>query len=455
MKNKISIKNDVHPLLRLAIPLALTGLVNSATWFFETLFLAHLGPATLAAGSLVSWLFGTLAVIMFGALSSINILVAHKHGAKDDEGISFVARDGVILAILLTIPAFLLLWDMSSIFTLFGQSASVVALASSYLHALAWGMFANFVGMACIEVLIGVGRARLVLMFSILVVSLNVLWSYILIFGKWGFSAYGIAGAGWGMTISYSMTFVILVIYIAMVKDCRVYFRNIFKITPPFYLIELLQIGLPMGAMYCVEVAYFFALTLLMGLLGSDVQAANQVAMQYLGLFMSMIFAVAQAITVRMGHLIGAEDIYAAERAAYLGIAIAAGFMCIVAIFYWFTPDKLIAIDFDVHNPDNFELVNVIKQFLAICAIFQIVEAARIAYFGSLRALKDTKFTMLTSIFSFWCIALPIGYVLAMTLHMGGAGYWWGMLMGAAFSVVLLQWRFKARMRRRLSVSHY
>ncbi|MBX3708732.1 MAG: MATE family efflux transporter [Gammaproteobacteria bacterium] len=448
MKNNISAKNDIYPLLKLAIPLALTGLVQSATWFFETLFLAHLGPATLAAGSLVSWFFGTLAVIMFGALSSINILVAHKHGTNDVEGISFIARDGLILAIILTIPAIILLWNMAPIFSLFGQSGSVVALASSYLHALAWGILANFISMACLEVLIGVGKSRTILIFSILSVSLNIFCSYVLIFGKFGFAAYGIAGAGWGMTISYWVTLVVLLIYIFITKHCHVYFKDILNFNASSHLIELLQIGIPMGGMYCVEVAFFFALTLLMGLIGNDLQAANQVAMQYLGLFMSMIFALAQAITVRMGHLIGAEDIHAAKKASYLGIAIAVVLNIIVAIFYWLTPDMLISIDFDIRNPNNLALINMIKQFLAICAVFQIIESARIAYFGSLRALKDTRFTMLTSIISFWCIALPIGYILAMYLHVGGAGYWWGMVMGAGFSVVLLQWRFKSIIRR-------
>jgi multidrug resistance protein, MATE family len=92
--------------------------------------------------------------------------------------------------------------------------------------------------------------------------------------------------------------------------------------------------------------------------------------------------------------------------------------------------EALLVIDFDINNPDNTGLVTMTKQFLAMSALFQIIEAARIAYFGSLRALKDTKFTMLTSILSFWCIALPIGYILAMILHMGGVGYWCGILVG-------------------------
>ncbi len=73
MRNKII--NDLNPLLKLAVPLALTGIINSSVFFFETLFLAHVDQQTLAAGALVSWLFGVLATILFGTLGSINILI--------------------------------------------------------------------------------------------------------------------------------------------------------------------------------------------------------------------------------------------------------------------------------------------------------------------------------------------------------------------------------------------
>jgi MATE family multidrug resistance protein len=449
MKNISSVRNDVYPLLKLAIPLALTGMVQSAVWFFETLFLAHLGTQTLAAGSLVSWLFGTLAVILFGILSSINILVAHKHGENDKNAIALIARDGFLLAILITIPAFILFWNMPPIFLLFGQSVSIVVLAKSYLHALAWGLFANFLMVACLEIIMGIGHARVVLVFSILSVSLNILCSYILIFGKFSFPALGIAGAGWGMTISYWITAIVLLLYIIANQNYRIYFQHVFKLHKPRYLLELFQVGIPMGLMYCVEVAFFFALTLLMGLLGSQLQAANQVALQYLGLLMSIMFSIAQAITVRMGHLLGAKETQAAEKAAYIGIGIAALLAFFVAIFYWLFPTILISADFDVHNPANFEIVSTIKKLLIVSAIFQIVEATRIAFFGALRGLKDTKFTLLTSIISFWCIAIPVGYIFAFYFKLGGVGFWWGMLMGASISVGLLQWRFKSK------INHY
>lgn len=100
----------------------------------------------------------------------------------------------------------------------------------------------------------------------------------------------------------------------------------------------------------------------------------------------------------------------------------------------------LISIDLDLANPENSALINEIKKLLAIGAIFQLFEASRIVLFGSLRGLKDTKFTLFTSIISFWGIALPIGYLLATYFQFGAMGYWWSMVMGAGFSVVLLQW---------------
>lgn len=442
-----ALKNNIYPLLKLIIPLALTGLVQSAVWFFETIFLAHLSPETLAAGSLVSWAFGTVVVILFGTLSSINILVAHKYGAQDEQGILLVVRDGFWLAILLAIPTFLLFWNMSSLFALVGQSQAIVLLAKTYLHAMAWGILPNVIMIALLEVIMGLGRARLILVFSILSVSLTILFSFSLIFGKFGLPMLGIAGAGWGLTISNWITVLFIGGYVLTNRNYKRYFGYLLKPTKPSYFIELLHIGAPMGLMYCVEVAFFFALTLIMGLFGGLVIAANQIALQYLGTLMAVIFSTAQAITVRMGHLLGAGDKVAAEQSAYVGIFISMLFMLLVAICYWCFPAQLISLDFDINNPGNSEIVHFATQFLMVSALFQIFEAIRISLFGTLRALKDTRFTLFISILSFWGIALPVGYFMATRLDFSGVGLWWGMVVGAGFSVLLLLWRFKSKIK--------
>jgi MATE family multidrug resistance protein len=453
MNHELSGKNDVYPLLKLAIPFALTSIIQSSLNFFENIFLAKLGEKVLAAGALVSWLFATLIVVLFGTFSAINIIISHKHGANDKSGIALVFRDGLLLAVLMTIPTFLLFWNVSSIFILFGQSPELAALAKLYLHALAWGLFPKFILIILFELALGLGHSRIIMIITLLSIPVYIFFSFVLIFGKFGLPALGIAGAGWGMTFADWIISFILFILLFSNKNYRPYIQFIFTLNKPSFIWEILQLGVPIGLMYCIEVGFFFAITLIMGTLGTQSLAANQITMQYLGIVANVVFSIAQAITVRMGHLLGANQVKMANRTAFVGIILSTIFMSAIAIFYWSIPKILISVDFDIHNPNYFDTVNLAVKFLFIAAFFQIFESIRIALFGALRALKDTNFTLLASITSFWCIALPIGYLFATYFHYGGAGLWWGMVIGAGFSVPLLMWRFVSKIKGRMSHS--
>jgi multidrug resistance protein, MATE family len=443
--SNFTLKTDLSPLLKLVIPLVLSGIAHSFIFFFETIFYAHLSQQALAAGALVGWLGGTLTAILFGTLSSINVLISHKHGAKDQHAIPLILRDGLLLALLLAIPSFLLFWNIGHIFLLLGQHPTIVSLAKPYLHAMAWTALPTTIMIVFIEFLMGLGKVRIILFFDLLFVLITILASYVLIFGKLDLPAFGIAGGGWGMLVGYIIVVIVQLIYLLFHKRYKNYFYLISKFSKPSFLWELLRIGVPMGAMFCIEVTFFFVLTLFMGHLGTNVLAANQIVLQYFGVVMSIIFATAQAITVRMGHLLGAENVFAAKKAAYIGFLLSAIFAIIVAMCYWSFPKVLISIDFNINDPKNSSVVYYAKQLLAICAIYQLFEAIRLSLFGALRGLKDTHFALLISIISYWVIALPLGYLFSNYLQMGGAGYWWGMVIGAGCGVLLLYQRFKSK----------
>jgi len=438
----ISFTTDFSPVIKIAIPLILTGAIQSSLGFFENVFLAHLGHEVLAASALVSWLFFTMLSTIFGTFSSINVLISHRFGAKDHSSIILILRDGIILAFLFTPFAFLLFWYAADIFLLLGQKPELVALAKLYLRALAWGLFPKFILIVSFELLIGLGHSRAIMIITMLSVPLYILLSYVLIFGKFGFPKLAIAGAGWGMTISDWIITTSICIFLWLSQTYKQYIRFIFTWMKPFHLWEILRIGVPMGLMFCVETGYFFIMTVLMGWISVATLAANQIAMQYGGFLTSVVFATSQAITVRMGHLLGANESYGAERAAYAGIIFSFIFMILIAQLYWFFPDFLISIDLNIKNAANFETVRLASAFLFICAFFQIFESVRLSLFGALRGLKDTKFTLVTSIISFWCISLPFGYLFSIEFKFGGQAFWWAMVVGAFFGVILLYRRF-------------
>lgn len=437
------LKNDVKPLVYLAIPLALVSMTQSLISFFETLFFAHLDMHVLAAGALVGWLFATLVVIQFGTLSAINILIAHKWGAKEDAGISQVLRDGLILALLLMAPTFALLWNMAPILLVFGQSPIVVALANAYLHPLAWALLPGFVMTVLMQLLIGLGRTKIIMVFTLLSVPLTVILSYVFIFGAWGFPDLKIAGAGWAIAITNMIEMSALILYIATHKTYKKYLNKLFSMRKPEYLSELLRVGLPIGLMFCLEVGFFFVLMLLMGRISVTALAANQLVFQYFCFCMELAFALAQAITVRMGHEFGAKNLAAAKRASFTGSGLVLIIMLIVALCYWCLPKQLMSLDINIYSVENQALIRCAIPFFAIAAVFQIFEAVRITLFGALRAMKDTRFTLLTSILSFWGVALPAGYLLSRYLN--GMGFWWGMTLGGLVSVALLLYRIKQK----------
>lgn len=442
---KYRYQHDIKPLLKLVIPLVMTGLIGGLVYFFQTLFLAHIGAKALAAGALVSWLNWVLVVVVFGILGAINILVAHFFGAKRYYEICRVTRDGLIIALLLWFPTCFLFWNMAPIFLVFGQKPAIVALAIPYLHALAYGLLPNFLMIALLELMIGLGNTRIVIFITVLSVVLTIFFSYVLMFGLYGFPYLGIAGAGWGCTLSNILTFLFFFLYLIFHHQYRNYLVHVFHLSGPFHLLELFQIGLPMGLMYFVEVGFFFVLSLLIGAYGHELLAANQIALQYLGILIGAIFSIAQAITVRMGHLIGAHQKQEAHRASQWGSLMAIGFVLIFSMTQWLMPAHFIGLDFDVHLPQNYTLVKDAKIFLYLCGIFQIFEAIRLSMFGALRALKDTHFTLWCSFVTFWIIALPLGILLEKLFWDQGRGLWIGMILANIFSVIWLKYRLKQK----------
>ena len=417
MKPIFSLKNDFYPLLRLVTPLIAVSIVQSGTGFFETLFLAHLDTTVLAAGALVGWLFATLVVVLFGTLGAMNVLIAHQYGAKEEHYIVAVVRDGLVLAGLLCIPTFLLLWKMPPIFLLLGQTPFIVSQAKAYLHPLAWALLPTLITTVFLQFLLGLGRARAVMIYTLLSTPVTVLVSYLLIFGRWGFPALHIAGAGWGIMISNSLSAIVLAIYVLKSPHYKSYWQYGFHFKKPSFIFELIRVGMPMGLMYCVEVSCFLALMLLMGTIGIQALAANQIVFQYFGPLMGIAFAIAQAVTIRMGHELGAKNFHSAKRASYAGNDLTLFFMLSAALVYWCFPHALIGADININNDTNIEIIRDATLFFAIAALYQIFEAARITLFGALRAFKDTRYTLVTSIIFFWGIALTTGYFLFRCFH--------------------------------------
>lgn len=204
---------------------------------------------------------------------------------------------------------------------------------------------------------------------------------------------------------------------------------------------EILQVGLPLGLMYFVEIGFFLAMTILMGFISQDTLSANQITLQFFFQFTMVTYALCQGITIRVGHSVGKNDKKAIHYATHIGLFYACSYEFLIALIYWKVPNTLIGIDLNTNDPKNTVIVHLVKEFLTITALVQIVEAFRFVYFGSLRGLSDTRFSLVITIFIFGLVALPLSY-LAIFFGFAGVGIWWAILIGEILGIPLLIWRY-------------
>lgn len=204
------------------------------------------------------------------------------------------------------------------------------------------------------------------------------------------------------------------------------------------YIKELFKIGLPIGFMHVIEVSTFTVMTFWIAQFGTTLLAAHQIVIQYLNFAITLVFAMSQAVSIRVGHAVGREDIMGIRYASYSGLII--NFLCVILISAAFTlfPKFFLSLDIDVNAIGNLALIRDASMLLFISAILLLFDNFRIVGFGALRALKDTRFAMFSSLIAFWFVGLSAAFIFGFLLKLAGVGIWWGIVAGIASGAIII-----------------
>lgn len=435
---------EVKECLYLAIPLAAAQLAQSATGFVDTVMMGLLGSRSLAAGGLGATAFTFLLLIATGVISAVSPLAAEAYGAGKPERITRVVRQGLGLAAVLAIPLTVLVLNAGPVLRLIGQKPETIALTQQYLSAIAWGYFPALGFVALRSFVSALSQPRPVMAIVVLGTLLNIAGNYVLMFGKLGFPAMGLAGIGWASTFSLWSMFLALVAYIQYQPSLHQYqvFRHL-QLFERKTLRDLLTVGLPISGMIAVEAGLFTITTFLMGQFGTTTLAAHQIALQSAAISFNIPLGISLATTVRVGQLAGRQDFAAARLAGLIGISLGGLTMGLTALLFWVAPEQVVAWYLDVKNPANTAVVAMAKTLLGVAAVFQIVDGIQANAAGALRGLRDTQVPLLLAIAGYWGVGLPSGIVLSRQLHLDGVGLWWGLAIGLTVTAIALPLRFE------------
>ncbi|BAY78287.1 multi-drug efflux transporter [Nostoc linckia NIES-25] len=440
--------SEIKQCLLLAVPLVAAQLAQSSTGFVDTVMMGWLGSQTIASGGLGAAIFTFLLLITTGIVSAVSPLVAEAYGAGKPERVSKIVQQGLGISLLLGIPIVILLWNGGTLLLVLGQNAATAALAETYLRAIALG-FIPSLGFAVLKsFLSAVSQAQLIAIVVVLGTLLNIAANYVLMFGKLGLPALGLAGIGWASTLSLWSMFIALATYIHSQHRFTIYrifhtsFRYTFTQENWRIIWQIFQVGLPIGGLVAVEGGLFTVVTFILGQIGTTPLAAHQIALQTASMSFQVALGISLATTVRVGQLVGEQDLVGVRLAGYVGITLGGLSMAIAGIIFWLLPKSVVSLYLDINNPSNQDVVNLAVKLLVVAAIFQIVDGVQVTAAGALRGLKDTRIPMLIGIFSYWGVGLSIGYALGIWLGYGAIGLWCGLAIGLASAAIILTWRF-------------
>ncbi|MCC6716135.1 MAG: MATE family efflux transporter, partial [Gammaproteobacteria bacterium] len=168
--------------------------------------------------------------------------------------------------------------------------------------------------------------------------------------------------------------------------------------------------------------------------------AAHQIALNFSALLFMVPTSLGLALTVKVGHALGAGEPARARRYAAQGAWSAVFFACCSAFALLVFPYSIVSL----YTPDE-AVRQLAVTILAYSAAFQLSDGLQVTAAGSLRGYHDTRMTMVITLLAYWGVGMPLGYALGLTdllgPRQGVLGLWTGLVAGLTVAALLLNAR--------------
>ncbi|HZH68975.1 MAG TPA: MATE family efflux transporter, partial [Flavobacteriaceae bacterium] len=263
-------------------------------------------------------------------------------------------------------------------------------------------------------------------------------FNYLLIYGIWIFPRLELEGAAIGTLISrfFMLAFIIYILKgKKKFKPYMVWAR--FKTTEWTIFKRLFNLGFPTALQMFFEVAVFTASVILAGMLGTNAQAANQIALNLASMTFMVAVGLSVTATIRVGNQKGKKNFVELRRIAYSVFLLVFVLEALFAVGFILLKDILPG-----YYIDNVEVISMASRLLIVAALFQLSDGLQVVFLGALRGLQDVKIPSVICFIAYWLIGFPISYFLGKETVIGSMGIWLGLLAGLTSSAIMLYLRF-------------
>nr|WP_325183260.1 MATE family efflux transporter [uncultured Oscillibacter sp.] len=434
-------------LFKLSLPMILQNLITFSLGLIDTFMVSRLGNAEMAAVTTANVPVFLLISIVFGFQSGLGILVSQYWGKGDERSLSRALGVASLIGTAITLPlAAVFAVSPVSVMDLLSNKHELSVLGGPYLRVIGFSYVFNMLSSLYVSVQRSVENPAFGMKLFGFSTILNTGLNYLLIFGKWGFPALGVAGAAIATLLARISEFLICAVCALRSRTVPLYLGLFFR--PGWDMTRrFVKYASPVVLNETVWGLGNSLLTVILGYTEHSVEmlAANAVMGNLNRLFLVVCFGLGAATAVMVGKAIGEgqsrDKVMSLSRtllwfAVLVGTGLALFSLALVPLLF-------IPVIFPMFK--LFGLSAEIAAALAVMGFASIpLHACAIsAITGVLRSGGDVVWSTVLDIAPQWAVCLPATALAALVFKMGCWPIAFAMQLENVVKVPLCLWRFR------------
>ena len=413
-RNKALFKSVLLIALPIMVQNGFTNFVN----LLDNIMVGLLGTEPMSGVAIVNQLTFVFSLCIFGGFSGAGIFTSQYFGKDDAEGIRNTFRFKLILGAILTtvaVSVFLLFGDKLIGFFLSessdgGDLAATLSYAEEYLRIMLIGLPAFAMVQAYASTLRECGQTVVPMKAGVAAVLVNLVFNYLLIYGKLGFPALGVRGAAIATVISRYVEASVVMVWTHGKQNIMPFAKTLYRTlkVPKVLVGRIMSKGM---ILLVNEALWSLGMTLLTqcySTRGLNAVAGVNIANTLNNLFKVVFLAFGSSVGIIVGRLLGAGKLEEARETDRKIII----FSVFISSFV-----GLLMISFSVVFPRIYNTTQTARaiatSLILVQGICMPIDAFKNATYFTIRSGGRTFITFLFDGFSNIAVNYPIAFILS------------------------------------------
>lgn len=418
----------------ISFPVVIGQIAQSAANIVNNIMIGSLGSLSLGAIGLANSVFFIVMIFGIGVASSISPLLAQEDALQNKKEGMAILQHGLVISFFISLFMYLLIRILICIFPYLNQPKDVVEQATTFLKILSISLIPHSFYEMLKKFAEGLSLTTPGMLVTWIAVIINTILNYLFLYGRCGCPKLGLKGAAYGTLIVRIILLIALALLLRRDQKIQEYYKEFnYKIFHRRYFKKIFYVGIPTSLQIFFEVGTFTAASFIVGFSDKNQLAAHHISINIVSITYMICISLSVAATIRISNQKNLKN-YKEIRKVSLSVFFVVGIFIFICMIIFLSLHKYLPTLFI--KKDN--IITYASKLIKIGAFIQLLAGLQAAAIGSLRGIQDVKIPMCITFFSYWIVAIPLSWFLAIKRGMGVFGVWTGLGVGLTISATLL-----------------